>query len=226
MDLGKRIDFHTHSLISDGTLIPSELIRQAEMVGYKAIGITDHVDASNLEETISKLKRLLAKQKFPITVIPGVELSYVHPDNIPALAREAKKLGARLIIVHGETTAFDEPVYPGTNKAAVSLKGIVDILAHPGNITRADATLAAQNGIYLELSAKKAHGPNNPNIVKMARETGAKLLVNTDAHRPEELLGQQGAYDLAIAAGLTTDEARKTVIDNPEELLNRLGIKN
>ena len=223
MDLGKRIDFHTHTLLSDGALIPSELIRQAEMIGYKAIGITDHVDASNLEETIDKMLRLLSKQQFPIMVIPGVELSYVHPDNIPALAKEARKLGAKLIIVHGETTAFDEPVYPGTNRVAASLKGYVDIIAHPGAITREEAAEAARNGIYLELSAKKAHGENNPHIVKIARETGAKLLVNTDAHNAEQLLDQQGAYTLALNTGLNETEARQAIIENPEALLKRLG---
>ncbi len=223
MDLGKRIDFHTHTLLSDGALIPSELIRQAEMAGYRAIGITDHVDASNLEETIDKMLRLLSKQKFPITVIPGVELSYVHPDNIPDIAREARKLGAKLIVVHGETTAFDEPVYPGTNKVSLGLKGFVDILAHPGLITKEEAALAAQNGIYLELSAKKAHGTNNAHIARIAREAGAKLLVNTDAHNAEQLLGQEGAYTLALNAGLTDAEARETIIDNPEALLARLG---
>ncbi len=222
MDLGKRIDFHTHSLLSDGALIPSELIRQAEMVGYKAIGITDHVDASNLEETIAKMLRLTSRQQFPITVIPGVELSYVHPENIPALAKEAKKLGAKLIIVHGETKAFDEPVYPGTNKVAASLKGLVNIIAHPGMITLEEARAAAQNDIYLELSAKKAHATGNAHVLEMARKSGAKLLVNTDAHRPEELLDQNKAYAVAIAAGCTKEEARKIVIDNAEELLKKL----
>ncbi len=41
------IDLHTHSFFSDGELIPSELIRRAEAIGYKAIAITDHVDSSN-----------------------------------------------------------------------------------------------------------------------------------------------------------------------------------
>ncbi|MEK7309147.1 MAG: PHP domain-containing protein, partial [Nitrospirota bacterium] len=30
------IDLHTHSLLSDGVLLPSELIRRAYVIGYKA----------------------------------------------------------------------------------------------------------------------------------------------------------------------------------------------
>ncbi|MFC1517828.1 histidinol phosphate phosphatase domain-containing protein [Candidatus Margulisiibacteriota bacterium] len=222
MDLGQRIDFHTHSLLSDGLLIPSELIRQAEIAGYAAIGITDHVDASNLEKTIEQMQKLLSKQKFPIIVIPGVELSYVHPENIPDLAKEAKKLGTKLVVVHGESEAFDEPVYPGTNQISVSLKGYVDILAHPGKITETEAAEAAKNDIYLELSAKKAHSTSNIHIAKMAKKTGAKMLVNTDAHKPGDLLDQKGALKIAKAAGLNDKEAITVVVDNAQELLKKL----
>jgi len=223
MAKGKRIDLHTHTLLSDGQLIPSELIRQAEMAGYKAIGLTDHVDASNLSRIIEQVLSLVQKQKFPITVIPGIELSYVHPDNIPELAKEAKALGAKLVVVHGESEAFDEPVYPGTNRVAVSLPGYVDILAHPGKISEAEAKLAATNGIYLELSSKTAHAVSNAHILAIAQKTGAKLLVNTDAHRLEDLLTQEKALKLLTELGLSAAAAEKILIDNPEELLRRLG---
>ena len=42
-------DLHTHSLLSDGELLPSELARRYEEKGYKAIAITDHVDFSNIK---------------------------------------------------------------------------------------------------------------------------------------------------------------------------------
>jgi histidinol phosphatase-like PHP family hydrolase len=43
------IDLHTHTIFSDGELIPSELVRRAEVKGYTAIGLTDHVDFTNIE---------------------------------------------------------------------------------------------------------------------------------------------------------------------------------
>jgi len=42
------IDLHTHSLLSDGELLPLELARRARVKGYTVLGITDHVDATNI----------------------------------------------------------------------------------------------------------------------------------------------------------------------------------
>jgi predicted metal-dependent phosphoesterase TrpH len=33
------IDLHTHSFLSDGELLPSELVRRAKVKGYRIIGI-------------------------------------------------------------------------------------------------------------------------------------------------------------------------------------------
>ncbi|MFY9194440.1 MAG: PHP domain-containing protein, partial [Methanoculleus sp.] len=41
-------DLHTHTILSDGELLPTELIRRAAVLGYSTIAITDHADASNL----------------------------------------------------------------------------------------------------------------------------------------------------------------------------------
>ena len=38
-----RADLHTHSIFSDGELIPAELVRRAQALGHDAIAITDHV---------------------------------------------------------------------------------------------------------------------------------------------------------------------------------------
>ena len=51
------IDMHTHTIFSDGELIPSELVRRAVVHGYRAIGITDHVDFSNVEHVLSNVKK-------------------------------------------------------------------------------------------------------------------------------------------------------------------------
>lgn len=50
-------DFHTHSIFSDGELIPSELERRAVFNGYEAVAITDHQDFTNVEYVLACLKR-------------------------------------------------------------------------------------------------------------------------------------------------------------------------
>ena len=52
------IDLHTHSILSDGELIPSELVRRAKVKGYRIIGISDHVDITNIEHIVSAMVKL------------------------------------------------------------------------------------------------------------------------------------------------------------------------
>jgi len=221
-DLGKRIDFHIHSIFSDGSLLPAAIAREAEVKGHAAVAISDHVDASNLEEVLAALTKFVKKQgkTLPITVLPGVELSYLRPDLIKDYAKQARKLGAKIIIVHGQSPV--EPVIPGTNIESVKLKGLVDILAHPGNtLTEEEARYAKENGIFLELSTRRGHKEGNRHVAQMAMKTGAKLLVNTDSHNEADMITQEQAYQVALDAGLTEEEAIKVVKDNPKELLAR-----
>ncbi len=222
-DLGKRIDFHIHSILSDGMLLPAAMAREAEVKGISAIAITDHVDASNLEEVLAALTKFVKKQgkTLPIQVLPGVELSYLRPDLIKNYARQSRKLGAKVVIVHGQSPV--EPVIPGTNLESVKLKSLVDILAHPGNtLTEEEASLAKENGIFLELSTRRGHKEGNRHVAQMAKKTGAKLLVNTDSHTETDLITQEQAYQVALDAGLSEEEAIKVIRDNPKELLARM----
>jgi putative hydrolase len=224
-DLGQRIEFHSHSIFSDGLLLPAALIREAEIRGHSALAITDHVDQSNIEEVIHFLLKFEKETtgKLPIAFIPGVELSYIQPQYIIEYCRKARQLGAKIIIVHGETPI--EPVYPGTNHAAVREKGAVDILAHPGMIDEEDAILAAKNGVFLEITARNGHRLGNRHVAEVARKCGAKLIVDTDCHSDRDLITQEQAFQLCKDAGLSDEEAVKAIKDNPRELLKRSGYR-
>ena len=133
------IDLHTHSIFSDGDLVPAELAQRAFAAGYKVLAVTDHVDHSNIDFIIPRIINVCSKitQAGKIKALPGVEITHVDPSQIAALVKEARTLGARIVIVHGETIV--EPVPAGTNLAA--LKSSIDILAHPGLLTEKEARL-------------------------------------------------------------------------------------
>jgi len=214
-------DFHTHTSISDGVLSPLELVRRALVNGYQAIAITDHVGVGYLERLINEIAAdcTLARSHWNITAIPGVELTHLPATAIAEAAKKAKELGAKLVVVHGQTVA--EPVEPGTNLAALKSPH-VDILAHPGMLTLEEAKLAAANGIYLEITARKQHSVTNKHVAEMARRAGAKLIVNSDAHEESDLLTTELAYTIAKNASLTEAEITATLQTNPQALLAKL----
>lgn len=197
------IDLHTHCFFSDGELVPAEHLRRVEVLGYEAIAITDHADSSNIDFIVPRiLKAAEDMNKFAETrLLAGIELTHVPPQLMAELTQYARELGAKVVVAHGETVV--EPVRPGTNRAA--LEAGVDVLAHPGFITLEDAQLAAQKGIFLELSGRKGHSLTNGHVAKMAAESGAKLAVNADAHGPGDFLTTEMARIVGLGAGLTEE---------------------
>jgi histidinol phosphatase-like PHP family hydrolase len=217
----KRIDLHTHTILSDGALLPSELLRRAEALGHRALAITDHADASNLAHIIESLREVLRAQPrdWETRLIVGVELTHVAPASIDPLARRAKRLGAELVVVHGETIV--EPVAPGTNRGAVE-SAAVDVLAHPGLMTAEEARLAAERGCYIEITARKGHSLTNGHVARICREAGAAMVLDTDAHAPGDLATLAFARSVAAGAGLSDDEIEAATRTHPEAVLQRV----
>jgi len=214
------IDLHTHTLLSDGELIVSELARRAEEIGVRCLGLADHVDASNLDLVIPRLVEAAEQINFynRIKLIPGAELTHVPPGMFEAIALKARSLGAVFLIGHGETLV--EPVAPGTNRAAIEAG--MDILAHPGLLSPEDAALAAERGVLLEISARKGHCLTNGHVARLAKQVGAGLVVNTDAHAPGDLIGLAFARRVALGAGL--DEADfQAMRERAGDLVRRTG---
>lgn len=214
-------DFHTHTFLSDGVLSPCELIHRAFINGYQVIGVTDHVGLGSMERVLGELREecRLAEKYWKIKTLVGVELTHVPAAAVVDLARQAKRLGADLVVVHGETIV--EPVEPGTNRAAVSCPE-VDILAHPGLITESEAELAAKNGVFLELSARRGHALANGHVAALARKTGAHLLINSDSHQPADLLTWEFMYRVGRGAGLNAAELEQVICEAPQRLLRKL----
>jgi len=206
-------DLHTHSLLSDGELLPSELARRYEEKGYKAIAITDHVDFSNIKIVVPAIVEFCKKwPKDRIKVIPGVELTHIPLEQFSLLTKYSRKKGVKVIVAHGQT--LSEPVIDGTNKKA--LCSDIDILAHPGEITKEEVLLAKQKGIFLEITSRNSHSKTNQHVIKLAREFGAKLIINSDSHQPRDILSLTGVRSNALNLGLTQEEINKIEQDTKE----------
>lgn len=202
------IDLHTHTFFSDGQLVPTELIRRAAVAGYSAMAITDHADKSNTKWLLENIVGMVDEVGVAnnIQVLAGVELTHVPPQSIPDALQLARDNGAEIVVVHGETIV--EPVMPGTNLAAI--KAGVDILAHPGLITAEEVQLAAELGVYLEITTRGGHSLTNGHVVKLATQFGAKMVINNDAHSPGDLVSPEMAHKVALGAGMTEGQYQQT----------------
>lgn len=213
------IDLHTHSIFSDGELIPAELARRASAMGYKAIAITDHMDQSNIDLIIPRIVKAAdaLRSHVSIGIIPGAEITHVPPTLIPDIVKEARRLGAKIVIVHGETIV--EPVAKGTNRAAIEAGA--DILAHPGLISNDDLLFAKERHITLEITARKGHSLSNGHVAKQALDLGIPLIINTDAHAPSDLITKDFARQILLSAGIE-DKIIHSIFEHSEELVKRV----
>jgi histidinol phosphatase-like PHP family hydrolase len=216
------VDLHMHTLISDGELIPAELIQRARTAGYTALALTDHADPSNLAWVLSQGLRAAATlgRAAGLRVLAGIELTHVPPALIPGLIRRARRLGAKIVVVHGETPV--EPVPRGTNRAAIL--GGADILAHPGLITPAEARLARQHHVLLELTSRAGHCLTNGHVARVAEQAGCALVVNSDTHAPRDLHTLDMIRKVVVGAGLPVAQVM-ALQANARRLVARAGTK-
>ena len=67
-------DLHMHSIFSDGTYRPDEIIAEAKRIGLGAVALTDHNTVAGLPDFIQEAQRQ------GVTAVGGVELSTAHED--------------------------------------------------------------------------------------------------------------------------------------------------
>lgn len=214
-------DFHTHSLLSDGALIPSELVRRYIINGFNAVAITDHADSSNIEVIVKSLVCVCNElnKYWPIKVLPGVELTHIPVEQFLPLTKYARKKGAKIVVAHGESPV--EPVVEGTNRAAINAG--VDILAHPGYISKEDVEMAYKKDVYLEITLRKGHSLGNKHVFNLASKFSALLVINSDSHSPDDIPTRERLNMVSDELGILPDNL-KSFFTNSENLLKRIKI--
>lgn len=69
-------DLHIHTTASDGALSPTQIVRNAADAGLAAIAITDHDNVDGIDEALA------AGREMGVEIIPGVEISAIHGNNV------------------------------------------------------------------------------------------------------------------------------------------------
>ncbi|MDW7681322.1 MAG: DNA polymerase/3'-5' exonuclease PolX [bacterium] len=194
-------DLHVHSNYSDGHHSIESMAESAAAMGYQYIAICDHSKSANyanglsaekLEQQIKEIDSL--NQRFDnFKILKGAEVD-ILPDG--ALDFPDNLLQQLDIIVASIHSAFNQN--PTERILAAMNNSYVDIIGHPtGRLINQrkgyDVDLAKvvekaqQKGIALELNAHPLRLDLNDVDAKMAKDSGIKIAINTDAHATKDL---------------------------------------
>jgi putative hydrolase len=155
------------------------------------IGTDGKIDVD--EEIMKELDILLAGFHFgsiPDKLIEGakVQIYNVLSPLLPSIERKSRVINTKAVI------------------EALS-KYDIDILTHPGAKASIDtkevAISAVQNDTALEINS--SHGHLTVEYIKVAMKEGAKFVISSDAHTPEDIGNVEKGINRAIQAGLSVD---------------------
>jgi histidinol phosphatase-like PHP family hydrolase len=83
--------------------------------------------------------------------------------------------------------------------------------------------LAAEKGIYLEITTRKGHSLSNGHVAKMARQFNARLVLDNDTHAPGDFVDGKMATNIARGAGLS-DKEIAAMFENSQKLVQRICV--
>ncbi|WP_459195447.1 PHP domain-containing protein [Wukongibacter baidiensis] len=160
------------------------------------IGTDGKIDVD--EEIKKELDILLAGFHFgsiPDKLIEGtkVQIYNVLSPLLPSIERKSRVINTKSVV------------------EALS-KYDIDILTHPGAKASIDtkevARAAVKNDTALEINS--SHGHLTVEYIKVAMKEGAKFVINSDAHRPEDIGNVEKGINRALQAGLNVDSIINT----------------
>ncbi len=230
-----RGEVHMHTVETDGKCTIDEMAGAAKERGYKYIAITDHSKnlafANGLDDkrALEHIARIGAAndQIRGITVMAGVEVD-ILADGEPDLSDDV--LEQMDVVVASVHSAFNQEAQQMTDRLlrALSNKN-VSILGHPTGrlLLRRDAyafdmdvvlKAARENKVAMELNAYPDRLDLNDMHLRMARERGVKIVINTDAHHTSHFEKIKYGILQARRAWLTPSDVLNTL---PEKQFRR-----
>jgi len=222
-----RGDLHMHTVASDGRNTLMEMTQAARERGLDYIAITDHsashgfgndVSPEELERQVERVAEANAKLG-DITVLAGTETN-VLPDG--SLDYEDELLERLDWIVASLHTSFRLGEKEMTERMITAMEHpLVDAIGHPTGrlIGRRepyaldlDAVIeaAARTGTFLEINANPNRRDLPDTYARAAAASGAKLVIDSDAHGADTLDKLRFGVATARRAWLTKDDVANT----------------
>ena len=200
-----RGDLHMHTNATDGRDTIRQMAEAALARGLRYIAITDH--SKNLAMTnglddvralahIQRIREVDAEMEGRIRVLPGIEVDILGEGQLDL---DDSTLAQMDIVVASVHSRFDQPIEQMTDRILRALEApYTRILGHPTGrkvLGRDPYALnlaailkrASELGVAVEHNANPARADLNDLNLRLAKQHGCKIVVNTDAHSTEEL---------------------------------------
>jgi DNA polymerase (family 10) len=223
-----RGDLHMHTTASDGAATIEEMVAAAQARGLSYIAITDHsqrvsmargLNPQRVLEQWAQIDRIRPSLPKGFTVLKGIECDILErggmdlPDDVLAEADWV------IASVHYGQKQSREQI---TERILGAIENPnISLVAHPtGRLLNrrepyqvdldAVITAAKKHGKLLELNANPVRLDLNDVYCAAAKQHGIPIVINTDAHSPEELAVMRYGIVQARRGGLTKADVANT----------------
>jgi DNA polymerase (family 10) len=237
-----RGDLHMHTEATDGRDTIRQMAEAAIARGLAYIAITDHsknlamtngLDDARALAHIQRIREVDAEMEGRIRILPGIEVDILGEGQLDL---DDSTLAQMDIIVASVHSRFDQPIEQMTDRILRALENPhTRILGHPTGrkVLKRDAYAvhidqvlkrAAELGVAVEHNASPARADLNDLNLRLAKQHGCKIVVDTDAHATEELDQMKFGITQLRRASLTKEDILNTQ-PTAEALLTQLRPK-
>ena len=221
-------DVHMHTVETDGKCTIEEMAEAARARGYQYLAITDHSKnlamANGLDDkrALAHIKKIrqASEKADGIRIFAGIEVDILADGSLDL---SDSVLGEMDVVIASVHSAFNQEPQQMTDRLLKTIENPhVSIIGHPTGrlLLRRDAypfdmetvlAAAARNKVAMELNAYPDRLDLCDRHLRMAKERGVKIVINTDAHHTTHLDKMKYGVLQARRAWLTKDDVLNTL---------------
>ena len=222
-----RGDVHMHTVETDGKNTIEEMAEAARERGYEYMAITDHsknlamangLDDARAVQHIARIREVdkkLNAQKKSIRVLAGIEVDILADGSLDLSDSVLEQMDLVIASVHSH---FNQEASEMTDRLLQAMSNpSVSILGHPTGrqLLRRDAyamdmeavlDAAARRKVAMELNSYPERLDLNDRHLRMAKERGVKIVINTDSHHTSHMAKIRYGVLQARRAWLTKED--------------------
>ena len=221
-------DVHMHTVETDGRCTIEEMAEAARERGYKYMAITDHsknlafangLDDKRALEHIQRIRE--ANKKIEgIKIFAGIEVDILTDGELDLSDSVLEQMDIVIASVHSQFSQDSAKMTDRLMKAISNPN--TSVIGHPTGrlLLRRDAypfdmdavlKAAAKNKVAMELNAYPDRLDLNDRHLRMAKERGVKIVINTDSHHTSHMEKIRFGILQARRAWLTKEDVLNTL---------------